>query len=182
MLFEGTVASDIYKVSEARNERRAALNWRTRHLKTKEAQVLTATPEQLLYYAVPTPRAPNLSDAVLGFVADTTFSDDRGFYDQSFDLIIACATPGAEIRYTLDGREPTATTGLAYTDPIPITGTVVVRAAAFKNGYQPSNVDTFNAPLRAAFIPDVPDASSGRRGVLSQMSTPDTNRYARSRS
>jgi len=107
-----------------------------------EAQVVTATPEQLLYYAVATPRAPNLSDAVLGFVADTTFSDDRGFYDEPFDLVIASATPGAEIRYTLDGREPTATTGIAYTEPIPITGTVVVRAAAFKDGYQPSNVDT----------------------------------------
>jgi len=107
-----------------------------------EAQVLTATPEQLLFYTVATPGAPNLSDATLGFVADTTFGDDRGFYDEPFDLAIACATPGAEIRYTLDGGEPTATTGLVYTEPIPITGTVVVRAAAFKDGYEPSNVDT----------------------------------------
>ena len=42
MYFEGTVASDIYKLEVARNERQAALKWRTRHMKTKEAQVLTA--------------------------------------------------------------------------------------------------------------------------------------------
>jgi len=39
--FEGTIASDIYKLEEARIERQAALNWRTRHMKSREAQVLT---------------------------------------------------------------------------------------------------------------------------------------------
>ena len=107
-----------------------------------EAQTVTATPTELLFFTVPTPDAANLSDAVLGFVADTTFSPDRGFYDEPFDLAIACETPGAEIRYTLDGREPTATTGVVYTDPIPVSATTVLRAAAFKDGYEPSNIDT----------------------------------------
>jgi hypothetical protein len=40
MYFEGTVAQDIYRLSEKQNERNAALAWRTRHMKTKEAQVL----------------------------------------------------------------------------------------------------------------------------------------------
>jgi hypothetical protein len=40
--FEGIIASDLYKLESRRRERRAALNFRTRHLKSKEAQVLTA--------------------------------------------------------------------------------------------------------------------------------------------
>ena len=48
MYFEGTVASDIYKLESARNERSAALKWRTRHLKTREAQVLTAAVTNVL--------------------------------------------------------------------------------------------------------------------------------------
>jgi hypothetical protein len=42
MYYEGTVATDIYKLNVQRDERKAALKWRTRHMKTKEAQVLTA--------------------------------------------------------------------------------------------------------------------------------------------
>lgn len=42
MYFESTVASDIYRLEEQQNERKAAFNWRTRHFKSKEAQVLTA--------------------------------------------------------------------------------------------------------------------------------------------
>jgi hypothetical protein len=41
MYYEGTVASDIYKLEEKELERKASLKWRTRHLKSKEAQVLT---------------------------------------------------------------------------------------------------------------------------------------------
>jgi hypothetical protein len=32
----------------------------------------------------------------------------------------------------------------------------------------------FGTPFWAAFMPDVPDASSGRRGLLSHVSTPCT--------
>jgi len=38
--------------------------------------------------------------------------------------------------------------------------------------HQPSSAPRLGTPLRAAFIPLVPDASSGGRGVLSQTSTP----------
>ncbi|HUS91547.1 MAG TPA: lamin tail domain-containing protein [Phycisphaerae bacterium] len=93
------------------------------------------------YFTTPTPGAANIP-GVLGVVADTSFSVDRGFFDAPFQLEIATATDGAEIRYTLDGSEPTATTGAVYTGPIAITGTSVVRAAAFKAGWLPSDVDT----------------------------------------
>ncbi|MGZ8900282.1 MAG: lamin tail domain-containing protein, partial [Limisphaerales bacterium] len=95
----------------------------------------------LAYFTTPTPGAANGGGAV-DVVADTKFSHNRGFYDAAFDLSIITATPGVTIRYTTNGVPPTATTGLVYTTPIRIAGTTTIRAAAYRNGYLPSNVDT----------------------------------------
>lgn len=64
-------------------------------------------------------------------VADTKFSVDRGFYDAPFEVEITTATPGAAIRYTLDGTPPTQGAGMAYAGPIAIDRTTTLRAAAF---------------------------------------------------
>ena len=93
------------------------------------------------YMTTPTPGAANIPGA-LGMVADTTFSVDRGFYSDPFDVEITTATPGADVYYTLDGSEPTDLTGTPYTAPIHVAGQTVLRAAAFKPGWIPSNVDT----------------------------------------
>jgi hypothetical protein len=103
----------------------------------------------LQYFTTPTPGAVNQAGS-LGFVEDTHFNLDRGFYDLPFDLAITTLTPGAQIRYTTDGTAPTATTGTIYdpNDPDPlkrtlrISKTTTLRAAAFKAGFLPSNVDT----------------------------------------
>ena len=92
------------------------------------------------YFETPTPGEPN-HRAVLGFVEDTKFSVNRGFYAAPFDLVITTATPGATIRYTLDGEPPTATSGLVYAGPIRVASTLTVRAAAFKEGYRETDVD-----------------------------------------
>ena len=94
------------------------------------------------YFGRPTPGAPNPPVDSLGIVADTKFDHNRGFYDAPFELVITTATPGAQIRYTTNGVPPTANTGTVYTGPIHITGTTTLRAAGFKPGYVPSNVDT----------------------------------------
>ncbi|MBN1673690.1 MAG: lamin tail domain-containing protein [Kiritimatiellae bacterium] len=77
-------------------------------------------------------------------VSDTKFSHDRGFYDASFDLTITTATPGATIRYTTDGSPPTSSSGTASVGSatVHITTTTCLRAAAFKGGHEPTNVDT----------------------------------------
>jgi hypothetical protein len=93
------------------------------------------------FMTTPTPGAPNGS-GVQGFVGDTHFSVDRGFFSAPFDVAISCDTPGAVIRYTRNGDAPTATSGFVHSGPITVTGTTILRAAAFKDGFQPSNVDT----------------------------------------
>ena len=79
-----------------------------------------------------------------GVVGDTSFSVNRGFYDAPFTVSMSCSTPEAVIRYTTDNSEPTASSGIVYTpaNPVSITKTTCLRAAAFKTGYLPSNVDT----------------------------------------
>jgi hypothetical protein len=94
------------------------------------------------YFPQPTPGAANTGSTLRGFVADTQWSHRRGLYDAPIDVEISTLTPGAEIRYTVDGSAPTTTTGTVYETPIRISRTSIVRAAAFLDGYGSTNVDT----------------------------------------
>jgi hypothetical protein len=94
-----------------------------------------------LYFSTPTPGGLNNS-GFIAFVSDTKFSVDRGFYDAPFSLSITSATPDVTIIYTTDGSTPTLANGNVYFGPLYIQSTTVIRAAAFKDGFQPSNVDT----------------------------------------
>lgn len=97
------------------------------------------------FFKEPTPGAEN-EKGLLGFVADTQFSVNRGFYDEAFEVEITTATEGAEILYSLDGSDPAKGTlfspATKYTGPIPIETTTVLRAVAKKNGWQSTNTDT----------------------------------------
>ncbi|MEX2185715.1 MAG: lamin tail domain-containing protein [Pirellulales bacterium] len=108
------------------------------------------------YMAMPTPGTLN-GPGFAGFVADTTYSGDpltyhgRGFYDDPFDVTLATATAGATLVYTTDGSPPTLSHGTIVapadtaTPPsavVPISTTTTLRVAAFKQGFEPSNVDT----------------------------------------
>ena len=94
------------------------------------------------YLERPTPGASNNVQSNLGRVADTKFSRGRGFVSAPFDLVLSTATPGSVIRYTLDGSVPTESTGMSFSGSIRVDRSVVVRAAAFKAGYRPTDVDT----------------------------------------
>ncbi len=93
------------------------------------------------YFAKATPGTAN-GTGYENYVADTQFSHDRGFYDQPFALQISTTTVGASIYWTTNGTLPSPTNGVLYAGPINIAGTTIVRAAAYKTGFQPSNVDT----------------------------------------
>ncbi|MDP6547120.1 MAG: lamin tail domain-containing protein, partial [Phycisphaerae bacterium] len=122
----------------------------------EEGGVLVITEQ---YFTTPRPGAANVP-GVLGMVGDTRFSADRGFYTDPVDVEITTDTSGAQIRYTLNGSKPTATTGTVYTVPIHVTGTTVLRAAAYKPGYLPTNVDTHTY----IFLDDVLQQSASPAG------------------
>jgi hypothetical protein len=100
-----------------------------------------ATAAMTGYMLVPTPGANN-GVGTLGFVSDTKFSIDRGFYSAPIQVAITTDTPGAIIRYTLNGSAPSESVGALYTGPITIDTTSTVRAIAYKSDYTSSNVDT----------------------------------------
>jgi hypothetical protein len=100
------------------------------------------------FFPSPTPGAIN-NTAYLGEVDQLQLSHKRGFYtsSSSFNLTIACVTPGANIYYTTDGRSPIAgevntPTSIRYTTPITLNSTKFVRAAAIKTGWMPTRTET----------------------------------------
>ena len=113
------------------------------------------------YFETPTPGGLNDESGVEGFVSDTMFSIDRGFYDDPIDVEIMTETEGAFIRYTTDGSSPTATRGTLYSGPVRIDETTILRAAAFKDGFRETNVDTHSY----FFLDDVISSSVMRTSI-----------------
>lgn len=95
------------------------------------------------FFTEPTPRAAN-GEGVAGLVARTTFSVVRGFYDSPFTVEIHTPTDMAEVYYTTDFSLPGPDNPSAelYNGVVPIDKTTVLRAAAFKDDYAPSYIDT----------------------------------------
>ncbi len=96
---------------------------------------------QALFFNPPSPGVAN-TGGFADWVDGPRFSQTRGFFEAPFDLTLFSQTPGAVLRYTTNGTWPTATTGLVYSGPLPIRGTTILRAAAFKDGLQSSPVKT----------------------------------------
>ena len=84
----------------------------------------------------------------LGIVERVTASLHGGFFTTPISVSLDSPTPGAEIRYTLDGSTPTATHGAVYSAPIVVSGTTSLRAAAFLTDYiaLPSMTRTYVFP------------------------------------
>ena len=80
-------------------------------------------------FTTPTPNASN-TGAVNFYTATPVFGLQAGFYPAAQSITITCPDPAATIRYTIDGSDPVVTSP-AYTGPIPIATTKIVRAAAF---------------------------------------------------
>lgn len=120
-----------------------------------------------LFFTQPTPGSSNLMLGASELLPDPVFSHTGGFYTNAFDLVLSVTNIDAEIRYTLNGSEPTPSSPL-YTHPLPIrnrAGTAntismiptvpggplpsgevfkgwVVRARGFKTNALPSSVVT----------------------------------------
>lgn len=88
-----------------------------------------------------------------------TFSPDAGTFPAAVTVELACATSGADIRYTTDGLDPTESSSL-YATPLVLTTNTTVKARGFKTGLTPSVVS-----LSAYVIRDVtpPTAASNLR-------------------
>ena len=79
----------------------------------------------------PTPNASNVGASPF-YAPRPQLSPAAGFYGGATNVSMSTSDPNSTIRYTLDGSEPTAAS-TAYTGPVPIAATTVVRAACFSS-------------------------------------------------
>ncbi len=92
------------------------------------------------FFDAPTPGAANEGgNKYRGFVDAVAFSIPHGFRETPFDLELSCETPGAAIRYTLDGSLPAETTGMAYSEALVIDASATITARAYHTDFMPSN-------------------------------------------
>jgi hypothetical protein len=82
--------------------------------------------------------------------------EDLNLFIDSTSVTMGCLTDGSEIRYTLDGSEPTLQSA-KYEHPFTLTADATLKAQAFKTGYQPSAVTTVKA-TRAVLQPAIADS------------------------
>lgn len=111
------------------------------------------------WFPEPTPEAQNSAAGLTDYVRDTHFSRPRGFLETAASVNVTADTPGAEIRYTIDGSEPTPASPL-FTAPLPLTNTTILRVRGFKAGFVPGNTDTRSWIFPAAWLKQ-PDAPAG---------------------
>jgi hypothetical protein len=95
----------------------------------------------LRYFSPPTPGASNAVSSITGLAPKPHLNVERGVFAQPFTLIASSLLPGATLRYTTDGSEPTAT-HQPYTAPLVISNTTVFRIAAFAPNTLPSRTET----------------------------------------
>ncbi|HEX2751350.1 MAG TPA: lamin tail domain-containing protein, partial [Verrucomicrobiales bacterium] len=76
---------------------------------------------QMRYFDTATPGAPNTGTTFTAVAARPGSDKETGFYNSPFSINLTTSTPGATIRYTLDGSDPTSSSAV-YTgalDPTP---------------------------------------------------------------
>jgi gliding motility-associated-like protein len=90
---------------------------------------LNAGPVAWGVFTAPTPGAAN-GAGFYGYVARPFFSLNAGFYGAAQTVSLSSPSVNATVRYTVDGSEPTVASP-AYTVPMNITNTTMVRAKCF---------------------------------------------------
>jgi lysophospholipase L1-like esterase len=110
-------------------------------------------------------------------IAPVHILPERNVITGSEPVSLRCETPGVEIRYTLDGSEPTLHSPL-YREPFTIDNRVTVKARAFRPGLEDTTADLAGthatvtrvaryqqaAPLEAVAPLDAPRHKAGLKG------------------
>jgi len=105
-----------------------------------------AAPPGIGHFTSPTPGWGNFDQSVAGYAAAPEFSVPHGFYDASQSVELTTATEDAMIVYTTDGSAPAVggnlniINGSLYTGELTVNSTTTLRAATFKQDFEPSFV------------------------------------------
>jgi hypothetical protein len=85
-------------------------------------------------------------------VASPTFSPAGGPYPEPLSVTLGCSTPGALIRYTLDGSNPSSSSGNLYTGALHVGPIGSLRAIAYKAGRTDSPVAIAGYSVQSAIV------------------------------
>lgn len=86
----------------------------------------------------PTPGAPNTAKTYDGWLDTLDFDHKRGWYTNSFSLVISNPNPDSQVFWSTNGTDPTN----LYTGPLTISGTTGVRASVQRDGYKSPRIKT----------------------------------------
>jgi hypothetical protein len=99
------------------------------------------------------------------------FNPPGGTYTSVQNVAISCPTPGATIRYTTNGLDPTETSPL-YFEPIFVGLNTTIKAKAFRAEWIPSSTVTAEYTISGGQIADpwpTPEALTGSMVVMAQV-------------
>ncbi len=100
---------------------------------------ITDGADQWGYQATPTPNMPNCGRLLTNLLGNPVFSRQGCVLSTGESITLTLSLPegspqGTQIRYTLDGSEPTAASAV-YTEPVTFDTTTLVRAVLVCDGY-----------------------------------------------
>ena len=127
----------------------STINFRSGRTRANNAVLKLGNGGGLTVYSFATGDVSLIVD-VTGYFADSAleattaarpaFSLPPGSYTGERTVEIFTSTPGAQIRYTTDGSNPTSTTGTLYAGPVALTTSTTLKAIAYKAGLANSAV------------------------------------------
>ncbi len=82
-------------------------------------------------------------------VKTPVFTPDGGTYTSARNVTISSETSDADIYYTIDGSDPTATSGTPYSEPVSVTKTLTIKAIAVKPGMRDSDVSSATYTIKS---------------------------------
>jgi predicted Zn finger-like uncharacterized protein len=113
-------------------------------------------------------------------VAAPVASPSGGQFDQAQTVSLSCDTPEATLYYTLDNSDPTEAS-LKYAEPIEVAGSTTLKARAFKDEWEPSDIVTADFTISRAAATPVASPSGGQfdqtQTVSLSCDTPDAAIY-----
>jgi hypothetical protein len=130
-----------------------------------------------LFFTTPTPGTANTTSGVSEVLTPPVFSKKGGFYPTSFSLGITTTTADAQIRYTVDGSEPTVNSPV-FTGTIQISSKTgvpnkisTIRTTVPQSEPQTNPLDAWYTPNGEVFKSTVVRAKVFKNGMSSKTST-----------
>lgn len=87
-------------------------------------------------------------DSYSNKTGDPTIKPSGGVFSSGQTVSIDCPVEGAQIRYTTDGRKPSDKFGTIYTGPFTVDSTTTIKAIAYKEGMEVSDISTSTITIK----------------------------------